>query len=134
MNNYEFGTIIHVKYFGFKRNENEERDIEELNGTFCVCYDEGYDTKTYHRGNILAFKITTSISAAGSYSVSIPRAKNNFLRSDCTCQCNKIHTLDKQFQVKETLGVLDEVTKRRVHNKYMELQAEVERQQHEAMR
>jgi hypothetical protein len=42
--------------------------------------------------------------------------------------------LDKQFQVQETLGVLDEVTKRRVHNKYMELQAEVERQQHEAMR
>ncbi len=130
MNNiYEFGTVLHVKYFGFA----PEKNLEELNGTFCVCYDEALDNKTYHRGNILAFKMTTSMNAVSGYSVNIPRGRNPWLSKDCTCQCNKIHTLDKHYQVKECLGVLDEATKRKIHSKYEEFQAEVERQQHEAL-
>lgn len=124
--NYEFGDVIHTVYYDFEG--------KRCNGTFCVCYDEGLDPNTHHRGNILCFKITTSLNAAGGYSINIPQSRNSWLKESSICQVSKIHTIDKHYQIKSKIHKLDPVTANEIHIMYEKLQNNIITQQHDSLK
>lgn len=113
------GTIVCANYTCF--------DGKTDSGIFCVLYDEQLDASNNFKGNIVAIKITTSLSMVANYCTTLTDGRNTFFNKDCIALCSKVHTLEKD-QVYKVLGTLHPATLRQVYKCFRRFESELERQ------
>lgn len=113
------GTVVASNYVTL----NGEHKV----GLFLVIYDEQLDASNNFKGNVLAFKITTSYKMITNYCVPLLDDYTNFLEKDCAALCSKIILLDKA-NIFNVIGELHPYTFRQVFKCYKRFESELNRQ------